>query len=439
MNQYLGAKVQRTGNQAVDDKFTVLCYSTDETERTLPGLALGADPRFPFYRISREIEQVEAGEGARVERYLALKTSLSAALKGKILIDSPGFDADEQRTSVLRITEHILNLSDLVLVLFDARQPEPGAMQDTLEHLVAKTIDRPDAGKFLYVLNQVDNTAREDNPEEVFAAWQRALAQKGLTAGRFYRIYDPDAAIEMHDDEVRHRFERKRAEDMQEILSRIEQVEVARMYRIVGVLEEIARAIDDDLTPRLGELKKRWKKHVLWSQLVVFGTLALAVLVVSIGTGAWDGLTFAPSWLATLQASGWLAGLSLGTLAAVVAYIHFKIRRLSADRIKRALLEDDSLNERKFWLAWAFEENVRAWRPFMLTRPAGWGIFTRRRLQRILAEADRLVQSLNNEYASPSGTQAAANSKAERSSPPGDEDTATSTVETDRPATQSET
>lgn len=151
----------------------------------------------------------------------------------------------------------------------------------------------------------------------------------------------------MHDDEVRHRFARKRAEGMQEILSRIEQVEVARMYRIVGVLEETARAIDDDLTPRLGELKKRWEKYVLWSQLVVLGTLALAVLVVSIWTGAWDGLTFAPSWLPTLQASGWLAGL-LGTLAAVVAYIHFKIRRLSADRIKRALLEDDSLNERKF-------------------------------------------------------------------------------------------
>ena len=41
----------------------------------------------------------------------------------------------------------------------------------------------------------IDNAAREDNPEEVFAAWQRALAQQGLTAGRFYRIYDPKAAM----------------------------------------------------------------------------------------------------------------------------------------------------------------------------------------------------------------------------------------------------
>lgn len=69
----LGQKVRRTDNQAVDDKFTVLCYGTDETERTPPGLALDADPRSPFYRISRKIEQFEAGEGARIERYLALK------------------------------------------------------------------------------------------------------------------------------------------------------------------------------------------------------------------------------------------------------------------------------------------------------------------------------------------------------------------------------
>ena len=40
-------------------------------------------------------------------------------------------------------------------------------MTDTLRHLVAETIHRPDSGKFLYILNQIDTTAREDNPEEV--------------------------------------------------------------------------------------------------------------------------------------------------------------------------------------------------------------------------------------------------------------------------------
>ena len=64
-------------------------------------------------------------------------------------------------------------------------------MPDTLKHLVGNTVQRPDSSKFLYILNQIDNTAREDNPEEVVAAWQSALAQQSLTAGRFYRRQRP--------------------------------------------------------------------------------------------------------------------------------------------------------------------------------------------------------------------------------------------------------
>ncbi len=49
INDYVGATIQQSGNQAVDDKFTVVCYGNNETPTTLPGLALDADPRFPFY------------------------------------------------------------------------------------------------------------------------------------------------------------------------------------------------------------------------------------------------------------------------------------------------------------------------------------------------------------------------------------------------------
>ena len=137
INSYIGEKVQSTGNQAVDDKFTVICQSPADTEgnRTLPGTALDADPRFPFYRISAEIEKVAKGEGKHIESYLQLRTTKNPAIENKIIIDSPGFDADDQRRSTLRITDHIIDLSDLVLVFFDARHPEPGAMQDTLEAL----------------------------------------------------------------------------------------------------------------------------------------------------------------------------------------------------------------------------------------------------------------------------------------------------------------
>lgn len=101
-------------------------------------------------------------------------------------------------------------------------------MKDTLEYLVAATINRPDANKFLYILNQIDVTAKEDNPEEVISAWQRSLAQAGLLAGRFYRIYDKDAAVPIDDPQIRERFEQKREEDLADISARMQQIEIER-------------------------------------------------------------------------------------------------------------------------------------------------------------------------------------------------------------------
>ena len=210
INEYLGKKIQRSGNQAIDDKFTVLCYGNNEEVITLPGLSLDADPRFPFYNISDEVEKVEEGEGSRVNLYLQLKTLKSDALKGKILIDSPGFDADDQRDSILRITNHIINVSDLVLIFFDARHPEPGAMRDTLEHLVAATVEHRDRDKILYILNQIDTTAKEDNLEDVIGSWQRALSQKGLVSGNFFSLYSEDAMNAIEDEAVEHRLKSRK-------------------------------------------------------------------------------------------------------------------------------------------------------------------------------------------------------------------------------------
>lgn len=126
INDYLEYSLQRTGHQAVDDKFSVICYAADGQFKTLPGSALDADPRFPFFAISKEIEQVAEGEGRRLDSYLQLKTCHCEKLKGKIFVDSPGFDADDQRTATLSIADRIIDRFDLVMVFFDAHRPEPG-------------------------------------------------------------------------------------------------------------------------------------------------------------------------------------------------------------------------------------------------------------------------------------------------------------------------
>lgn len=400
LNQYIGQQLQRTGNQAVDDKFTVMCYGPDAQSTLLPGRALDSDPRFPFYRISDEIDKFAQGEGRSVDSYLQLKTANAESLRGKIIIDSPGFDADQQRDSTLLITDHIIDLSDLVLVFFDARHPEPGAMGDTLKHLVGNTVTRPDAAKFLYILNQIDNSAREDNPEEVVAAWQRALAQHGLTAGRFYRIYSRDAAVAIEDEQVKQRMEAKRDEDLGDIEARIHQVEVERAYRVVGALEKAAKRVRDDLIPRLSQYRRSWRRRSWWLNGIAFGVIIALFLVWSIGTGAWEGLNFTPF----ARLSPFMQGVVAVVVLAAAVYLYMLMRRLAGRSVQRAIRRDESLGNDREPLARAFGFNLKAWW-HSSSRPRGWSKRLSRKVDSIIAEADRFVQALNDRYATPSGAQ----------------------------------
>lgn len=404
INHYLGELLQNTGNQAVDDKFTVICYGSERHAQAIPGTALDADPRFPFYQISKELEHVARGEGRRVDAYLQLKTSASDKLRGRIIIDSPGFDADSQRTATLRLTDHIIDLSDLVLVFFDARHPEPGAMRDTLAHLVGQTITRPDATKFLFILNQMDTTAREDNPEEVVGAWQRALAQEGLSAGRFYCIYNPEVAVTIEDTALRRRYEAKRDHDLAEIYRRIEGVNVERAYRITGALEKLAHQIEEKVIPQLTAYKTQWRKLVLWGDGALGVLLVFAIVVLSGMLGFRDGWHWAwPHWWqgSTTETVGMLVFLAI--LVGVFAWLHFKIRTFAASHVVKRIGRQYPPGLYRSRLVRAFLFNTRPWLSIFLKHPVGWGQGSRRRLQHVIADANRYVQTLNDRFTDPSG------------------------------------
>ena len=398
INSFLGAKLQASGNQAVDDKFTVICYTNDKVSRVLPGLALDADPRFPFYNISEDIEKVAPGEGERVNAYLQLKTSPTQPIKGKILIDSPGFDADAQRNSTLRITDHIIDLSDLVLVFFDARHPEPGAMKDTLEHLVTKTILRTDSSKFMYILNQIDTAAKEDNPEEVVGAWQRALSQSGLTAGKFYMIFDEDSAISINNGELKERFRTKKNADLNAIYDRMHQVETERAYRIIGALEKTAHGIEHKVVPALKTAMRKWTRRVLISDAVLYGMIgALSVYLITT-QGYWSQV--APARLVDAYSNNPLTGLFVMIAIFVVIFgIHMLSRSFWASRIAAKLPRSDMPGN----LVTAFQKNTSIWRSVFHTSPHGWSGRVARKLREVADNSGLFVQKLNDSFANPSG------------------------------------
>ncbi len=392
INSWLGIKLQNSGNQAVDDKFTVITFSGDDEVRVLPGLALDADPRFPFYQISDEIEKVTDGDGSKIDSYLQLKTCHVERLKGKILIDSPGFDADEQRNAILKISSHIIDLSDLVIVFFDARHPEPGAMHDTLEHLVRTTIQRNDANKFIFVLNQIDTTANDDNLEEVVAAWQKAIAQTGMTAGTFYCIYNDDLAVEISTESVKERYQVRRNRDMLEIERRIDSVGVERIYRIMGDLENTADLIEQKWIPKIGETILNFRRRVLLTDSIVFGLIAMILIGVGAVFGGitelWSNLVNSPVGIAVLAVG--IAGL---------VWAHFKIRNWHAkDLIKRLSKAGEPSS-----VINGFARNSHFTRSIWFKKPLGWGKMTRNKLAKIRDAADVFIQTLNDSFTDPSG------------------------------------
>ncbi len=399
INSFVGEKVQDTGNQAVDDKFTVICHRSGDQDgnRTLPGTALDADPRFPFFRISNEIEKVAKGEGKHIESYLQLRTTRTPAIENKIIIDSPGFDADDQRRSTLRITDHIIDLSDLVLVFFDARHPEPGAMQDTLEHLVSRTAKRTDASKFLYVLNQIDTAAAEDNPEDITGAWQRALAHAGLSAGQFFTIYDEAAAVTIKDHAREKRFREKRDADMARIRARIDEVELHRNYRIVSFIETMAKELEHDVLPRLSAARDRWRRGVALIDAVALGLVAAA-------TG---GLAYAFAWpltmLFSLDGTGTHrieAGAILAAALVMAGAVHFWARARMARWVAKGLPEAEG--ELELNLSAAFLKGTQPWRTILRRAPVGWSPRAAARLRAIRDTVAGHIQNLNDRYADPS-------------------------------------
>lgn len=392
INQYVSRAVQQSGNQAVDDKFTVICYGAGSEVNTLPGLALDADPRFPFFGISAEINKVDQGEGNKIDTYLQLKTVPEEILKGKILIDSPGFDADSQRDSTLKITKHIVDMSDLVLVFFDARHPEPGAMRDTLEHLVKANIDRNDAQKVMFILNQIDTAAQEDNPEEVIAAWQRALSQQGIIGGNFYAIYNEKLANEIPDEALAERFKRKKDIDLASIIQRMDKVSTDRAYRIADTAQQLAETLENEKIPALQKAISSWRNKVILLDVVILGSIFAGI--------GWGAFTYANI---TKNIQGWAAESVInGSVLAVITlsviyFIHYSLRkkivRWDAKRLVKTQPE----------VAHALLYNNRFWRGMFGSNPRGWSNRTKNKLVSVKQSSKKAIQKLTDQFADPSG------------------------------------
>ncbi len=160
INEFLGAKIQGTGQAPTDDSFTVLTFDdspapgspiriTEERD----GKVLLNDPEYPFETLKKH--------GQRFAAHFRLKKVNSPFLKNLAIIDTPGMlDSITERDRGYNYQEVIGDLAqiaDLVLVLFDPHKA--GTVREAhtslRETLPAKTFE----DRVLFVLNRIDECA----------------------------------------------------------------------------------------------------------------------------------------------------------------------------------------------------------------------------------------------------------------------------------------
>lgn len=157
INEFLGAKIQDTGQAPTDDSFTVLTYddSIPENEEIQvveqkDGKALLNDPEYPFATLKKH--------GQRFTAHFQLKKINSPFLKDLAIIDTPGMlDSITERDRGYDYQEVIGDLAQkagLVLVLFDAHKA--GTVQEAYtsirDTLTANTFE----DRIIFVLNRID-------------------------------------------------------------------------------------------------------------------------------------------------------------------------------------------------------------------------------------------------------------------------------------------
>jgi len=158
INEFLGTKVQGTGQAPTDDSFTVITYdeegNTDggaiQVTDQRDGKFLLNDPEYPFESLKKH--------GQRFASHFKLKKVNSPFLKNLAIIDTPGMlDSISERDrgyNYQDVIGDLAQIADLVLVLFDPHKA--GTVREAHTSLRDTLPSKTFEDRVLYVLNRID-------------------------------------------------------------------------------------------------------------------------------------------------------------------------------------------------------------------------------------------------------------------------------------------
>ncbi len=365
INRYLNTNVHSSNH-----KFTVYQYTPQATEATLPGTALDSDHRLPFYQISHKIEQIAAGEGSKTNAYLELKTVHSEKIKGKLFIDTPVLDTSTENPVQPALTQHILELSDLILVFTDLFDATPELIKNTTKEIIAQQ----DTNKFVFVIDHSEISIDAVKSKEIISSWQRKLADLGIHTGQFILLTDESKSTA--------------SPSMLDIDHRLLNIENDRSYRVLHSLDKSIRDIDDVYFPEVQHYLEIWKDRVNMSTLIILGSIATLLVFAEITMGVVQ-LLFDPI---IGSAFIFILILFLLPLHLLMAKIHGKfILTKLRERQKKLNLSEN--------LSGLFEKSLTFWRMILpIKEPVGKNKKTRKRINSLIEQTKDIVQTQNDQF-----------------------------------------
>lgn len=178
INEFLGAKIQATGQAPTDDSFTIITYDDSESDADTvrvteerDGKFLLNDPEFPFETLKKH--------GERFASHFRLKKVSSPFLKNLAVIDTPGMlDSITERDRGYNYQEVIgefAQLADLVLVVFDAHKA--GTVREAYVSIRETLPTRTFEDRVLFVLNRIDECVSLDDLLRVYGTLCWNLSQ----------------------------------------------------------------------------------------------------------------------------------------------------------------------------------------------------------------------------------------------------------------------
>ena len=373
LNSYLSADQLHSGIQPSNHKFTVLLHNTQSNPAILPGTALDVDHRYPFYQISRKIEQLVQGEGKRINSYLELKTINHDRLKGKLFVDAPNISGTSATPIMSMLAKHVIENSDLVLVFCDVFETSTALTAELIEHINL----HQDSNKFIYLIDAPAATFFPTKSSEIISSWQRRLADLGINTGQFILLPNQEHSANLQNPP-----------QFSEIDLRLANAPHDRSYRILNGLEESIHEIENVVVPEVKEGINLWKERVNMASLIILGSIAALAVFAELQIGIIDFL-FDPI----------IGPIILLSIIAVMLPLHMIMGKLQAKYIVNRLNARQKDLHLMANLGEFFEGNLTFARMLLnYSEPAGWTKKTKGRLTHLSDMTKDLVQALNDSF-----------------------------------------